>query len=222
MDPQRALGDLQSALAALRRQQFVSLALAALAILVGIANLTKLQTVVLEPPVRGKRITVVGERVDAAWLEETAGWIAHLMLDASPMSIQRQQEEVLHWVAPATHGPLQQEMAVQAKRLIEANASTVFWLQQVAADAERQRAVVIGQLDTYVNGVRVGSASRNVSYLAQFELRGGRTLLKEWKEVPNDDIWSARAAEQAARDARAVGRTRSAPDNTQENSDAKP
>ena len=200
MQPNRHLSDIQSLAAALRRQQLLALAMAvAIILLIGL-SLSKTHTVVLEPPTRAKTISMTGDRVDGAWLEEMGGWVAHMMLDASPVSIAQQHEQVLKWTHPARHGQLQQEMAVAARRLAEANASTVFWLQQVAPDPERQRVALVGQLDTYVNGVKVLGSSKTVSYLAQFESRGGRVLLREWKQTPTDDIWLARLMENLARE----------------------
>jgi conjugal transfer pilus assembly protein TraE len=201
MNPDRHVTDIQALTQSLRMQQVVSGSLALLAILLTVVTLTKQTTVILEPPTRAKTIAVVGDKVDGAWLEEMGAWVSHMTLDASPHSIQWQQDQLLRWTHPATHGQLQQAMAIQAKRLIDTNASTVFWLQQVAPDVDRQRVALLGQLDTYVNGVRVEGASRNVSYMAQFESQGGRMLLKEWREVPGDDIWLARMLEKLRADA---------------------
>lgn len=199
MNPTRQLTDIQSVATALRRQQGITFTLVVLSLLLTINALTKQTTVILEPPSRSKTIAVVGEKVDGAWLEEMGAWVAHMILDASPHSIGWQQEQLLKWVHPSTHGQMQQEMAVQAKRLIDTNASTVFWLQQLAPDVERQRVALVGQLDTYVNGVKVPGSSRNMSFLVQFEAKGGRMQIKEWKEVPGDDIWLTKALEAAAK-----------------------
>jgi conjugal transfer pilus assembly protein TraE len=193
MNPTRHINDIQSLTSALRRQQLINVATVAIALLLAVLALSRNTTTILEPPTRSKAIAVIGDRVDGAWLEEMGAWVAHMMLDSSPHSIVWQQDQILRWTHPGTHGQMQQDMAVQAKRLQETNASTVFWLQQVAPDPDRQRVAVVGQLDTYVNGVKVEGSSRNVSYLMQFESRGGRMLLKEWKEVPGDDLWLVKA-----------------------------
>jgi conjugal transfer pilus assembly protein TraE len=200
MNPSRHINDIQSLTASLRRQQLITLVASLLSLLLAVLALSKQTTTILEPPVRAKTIAVTGDRVDGAWLEEMGAWVAHMMLDSSPHSIAWQQEQILRWTHPSTHGLMQQDMAVQAKRLKDTNAATVFWLQQVAPDPERQRVAVLGQLDTYVNGVRVEGSGRTVSYMAQFESKGGRLLLKEWKEVPGDDIWLAKATEAALRE----------------------
>jgi len=203
MSPDRHLSEISSLVAVLKRQQLLSLAALLLCALLAVVAVRKQTTVILEPPQRSKSIAVVGDRVDAAWLEEMGAWVAHMMLDASPHSIAWQQEQLLKWVHPASHGLLQQDMAVQARRLTDTNAATVFWLQQVAPDPERTRVALVGQLDTYVNGIKVPGSSRTQSYLVQFESKGGRMLIKEWREVPGDDIWLTRALEAASKGAAA-------------------
>jgi conjugal transfer pilus assembly protein TraE len=199
MNPDRQLTEVMAVATALKRQQLITAGLVVLTLLLSVLVTRKQTTVILEPPTRSKAVAIVGDRVDAAWLEEMGGWVAHMMLDTSPHSIAWQQEQLLRWVHPSAHGQLQQDMAVEAKRLIQTNASTMFWLQQVAADPEHVRVALMGQLDTYVNGVKVAGSSRTQAYLLTFESRGGRMLIKEWREVPNDDIWLTRALEQAER-----------------------
>lgn len=210
MNPSRHLADIQSLTAALKRQQLITLLVSGVAALLVALVMGKTHTVILEPPVRSKSIAVVGDRVDAAWLEEMGAWMAHMMLDASPSSIAWQQEQVLRWTHPSRHGQLQQEMAVQAKRLTDANASTVFWLQQTAPDPDNRRIALIGTLDTYVNGTRVPGSSRSQSYVASFASKGGRMLLEDFHEVPNDDIWLTRLQERLAR--KATSKPESKPD----------
>jgi len=199
MTPERHHADLTELRGLLRRQQMISLAVSCAAILLAVGMLTRRTTTILEPPSRAQAIAVTGDRVDAAWLLEMGTYVAHLMLDATPRSIEWQQAQVLKWVHPATYGDLQERMAVAAKRLVEANATTTFWPQQVAPDPERQRVLLLGQLDTYVNGQLVRGAGRTVAYQAAFESKGGRMLLKDWVETPTDDPWLAKAIDEKAR-----------------------
>ena len=196
MNPSTHLTDVQSALAQLRRAQTITFVVGALAVLLAVKDMGRNERIVLEPPTRTKTITILGDRVDAAWYEEMGIYVAHMMLDVSPATIGWQQEQILKWVHPSTHGLLQQAMSVQAKRLQEANASTTFWMRQIAPDPERSRVAVLGTLDTSVNGIKVAGSSREVAYLAEFQSKSGRLLLKEWKEVPGDDIWLVKLLEQ--------------------------
>ncbi len=209
MQPAKHFTDIQSLLQALRRQQVLSLGLGVALLILAVTAMNKSHTVVLEPPSRARTISQTGDRVDGAWLEEMGGYVATMLLDASPASIGWQHEQILRWTHPSRHGQLQQDLAVAAKRLIESNAAQVFWLQQIAADPERQRVVVVGQLDTLINGVKVAGASKTVSYLATFESRNGRVLLRDWKETPNDDVWLSKLMERLAREAAKPDKTTS-------------
>jgi conjugal transfer pilus assembly protein TraE len=196
MTPERHRNDLTELRSLLRRQQTISIGLAVVALLLAFGVLTKRTTTILEPPSRAQAIAVTGDRVDSAWLIEMGTYIAHLMLDSTPRSIEWQQAQILKWVHPTTYGELQERMAVAAKRLVEANATTTFWPQQVAPDPDRQRVLLLGHLDTYVNGQLVHGAGRTVAYQASFESKGGRMLLKDWMETPTDDPWLAKALDE--------------------------
>lgn len=200
MTPDRHRADLSELKGSLRRQQLITMAVSTLALLLAFAVLNKRTTTILEPPIRTKTVSIDGDRVDSAWLTEMGTYIAHLMLDATPRSIEWQQAEILKWVHPSTYGDLQQRMAVAAKRLTEANATTVFWPQQVAPDPDRMRVLLIGRVDTYVNGQAVAGSGRTVAYQASFESRGGRMLLKDWVEAPTDDPWLEKALEAQLRE----------------------
>lgn len=176
------------------QQRMALLGLVGISLLLVFQILGQKPTVILEPPTRSRSITITGELVDAAWLEEMGLWVSHLMLDVTPQALPWQREQILRITHPDTHGELEQRMVAQAKRMVEANATTSFWPQQIAPDVEGQRVVLLGRLDTLVNGVRTSTA--DVAYSATFQSRGGRALLKDWAEVPSNDPWLLKAAEQ--------------------------
>jgi conjugal transfer pilus assembly protein TraE len=176
-------------------QRIAIVALIFLSILMMLKISSQQTTVIAEPPSRAQAISMTGDRVDAAWLEEMGLWVAHLMLDVTPQSVPWQREQVLRMTHPEIHGDLEQRMVAQAKRLIESNATTSFWPQQVAPDPDGQQTLLMGRLDTYVNGTRTSSAT--TAYRVSFRSKGGRILIKDWTEVPTDDPWLLKAAERA-------------------------
>lgn len=199
MDPGLHATDVNDLRGQVKRQQLANLGLVFTCVLLAFGLLTKRTTTMLEPPSRAQAIGMTGDRMDGAYLIEMGTYIAHLMLDATPTSIKWQQDLVLKWVHPSTYGDLQQRMAVAARRLSEANATTVFWPQQVAPDPDRQRVLLLGHVDTYVNGVKVNGSGRTVAYQASFESKGGRALLKDWLEAPLDDPWLVKALDEKAK-----------------------
>lgn len=187
MNPTTHLGDVKDLRDANRQQRNVIVGLVLLAILLAVKALTNETVTVLEPPSRSQAIGRKGDVVDSGWLEEMGQWVAHMMLDATPQSIDWQQDQILKWVHPLQHGDLQQRMVAQAKRIKDANATTFFWVQQVASDVDGQRALLVGRLETYVNGVKTDAQTK--SYVAGFKAKAGRNLIVAWDEVPLDDPW---------------------------------
>lgn len=195
--------DLQDLRLANSQQRWAILGLIVILVLLTFKVMGKEHTTVLEPPSRAMAIGMTGDRVDANWLTEMGLFIAESMLDLTPQSYEVSQAQVLKWTHPSLHGDLQQRMTVQAKRLVDANATTSFWPNQVAPDVDNQRVVLLGQLDTMVNGMR--TSRQTVAYRADFQAKNGRVLLKAWEEVPADDPWLVKAmqlADRAERDAK--------------------
>lgn len=186
MTPELSRNDNRDLKRLLLRQQAITFSLVGALLLLSLMLLRHQPQVILEPPTRVSTFTVQGDRVDQNYLTEMAQYVAHMMLDVTPATIERRNDEVLKWVHPATFGAMQNRMTVAAKRLKDANATTIFWPSQVAPDPDKLRVAVIGSLETYVNGTRV-QADKTQSWLLQFESKGGRMLIKDWKETPLDD-----------------------------------
>ena len=186
MNPELSRNDNRDLKRLLARQQFISGGLIAAVLLLSLTLLHHQPKVILEPPTRASTITVQGDRVDDSYLIEMAQYVAHMMLDVTPATIEQRNAEILRWVHPAAFGALQNRMTVASKRLKESNATTIFWPTQVAPDPDNLRVAVIGALETYVNGTRV-QADKTQSWLLQFESKGGRMLIKDWKQTPLDD-----------------------------------
>lgn len=198
MQPKQHEQDVRTLQALVARGQRNTFALILLMILMAIALLTKRVTTVLEPPVRDKAITIIGDKVGAEWLEEMGGWMANMLLTATPGSVDWQQALILNWTAPQFHGELQRRLAVSAKRLKESNATQVFFQQQVAPDPDHNRVVVMGQMQTYVNGQLV-PGDHTQAYQFNYLSLGGRAMLSDWEEVPLDDPWLVKQQEAAQR-----------------------
>jgi type IV conjugative transfer system protein TraE len=187
MEPTAHLRDIQELKRANSQSRWTLLIVSLIALLLVFKLMGKEQSVIVEPPTRAKAIGMTGDRMDAAYLEEMGLFIADQMLTNTPASVNVSHGVVLRWTHPELHGDLQQRMTAHAKRLAESNATTSFWPQQVAPDVDKQRVILLGQLETYVNGMR--TSRENVAYRADFQTKGGRVMLKAWEEVPTDDPW---------------------------------
>ena len=111
-------------------------------------------------------------------------FIAWLVLDVTPASIDWKKDILLGYVEPDQYGPLKTRQEVEAERLKRINAS--HRLRAPATGAQRgqaRRVVVRGRLRTLVNGFETANDLK--AYLVEFSYAGARMHLKTFKEVPN-------------------------------------
>jgi conjugal transfer pilus assembly protein TraE len=110
-------------------------------------------------------------------------FIAWLVLDVTPASIDWKKDILLGYVEPEQHGELKTRQDLEAARLKRINASTSFMPQQIVPSEDAQSVVVRGRLRTLVNGLETANDLK--AYLVEFSYSGGRMHLKTFKEVPN-------------------------------------
>lgn len=156
------------------------LALAQCAALLVILNLLGSVRTVIVPPAIDRSFWVNSERASAEYLEQMGSFMAWLVLDVSPASIDWKKNLLLGYVAPDQHGALKARQELEATRLKRINASTVFSPQQVVVHEDRQVAIVRGRLRTLVNGLQ--TADEMKSYEVAFAYRGGRMHLQSFQE----------------------------------------
>src|SRR5262245_40937802 len=152
--------------------------------LVLIVRILGTERTVVTPPNLSKSFWVVSGKASASWLEQMGSYVAWLILDVSPATIDWKKDELLSWVAPDHHGQLKIRQEVEAERLKRMNASTSFLPQQFVPSEETQSVVVRGRVKTLVNGQETSTESK--SYVAEFQYAGGRPLLRTFKEIPHD------------------------------------
>ncbi len=186
MNPQTNLNDTRDLKRLLTRQQFISGGLLLVVVIMAIGMARHTPKIILEPPTRASSISMQGDHVDANYLTEMGQYVANIMLSVTPANIETRQAEMLKWVHPTTFGAMQNRMTIAAKKVKESNATTMFWPTQVAPDPDNLRVSVIGSLETYVNGSHI-APDKLQSWMLQFESKGGRLLIKEWRETPLDD-----------------------------------
>jgi conjugal transfer pilus assembly protein TraE len=168
-----------------RRNRGLSLAVggllsALLLCLVIILNLIGTERTVVVPPSIDKTFWVTRDHASRAYLEQMGSFIAWLILDVTPASIDWKKDVLLNYVAPEQHGAMKSRQEIEAERLKRINASTYFLPQQLIANESEQNVVVRGRLRTMVNGQE--TATETKAYLVEFQYAGGRMHLKSFKE----------------------------------------
>ena len=151
--------------------------------LVVILNLVGSVRTVVVPPSIDKTFWVTRDKASSEYLEQMGSFIAWLVLDVTPSSIDWKKELLLGYVEPEQYGALKTRQEVEAERLKRINASTVFAPQQLVPSEDAQSVVVRGRLRTLVNGVETANDLK--AYLVEFGYSGARMHLKTFKELPN-------------------------------------
>lgn len=185
MDFDRLNGDLKE----LRRRNrglaatVGALAAAQLVALAVILNLLGSVRTLVVPPSINKSFWVERDKASSEYLEQMGSFIAWLVLDVSPASIDWKKDILLGYVEPAQHGELKKRQELEAARLKRINASTAFMPQQLVPSEDAQTVVVRGRLRTLVNGQETANDIK--AYLLEFGYAGARMHLKTFKEIPN-------------------------------------
>ena len=185
MDFERLNGDIKEMR---RRNRSLGLTVGALAIghvvaLIVILNLIGTVRTVVVPPSIDKSFWVSRDKASSEYLEQMGSFIAWLVLDVTPSSIDWKKGVLLGYVEPGQYGALKTRQEVEAERLKRINASTLFMPQQLVPSEDAQTVVVRGRLRTLVNGFETGNDLK--AYLVEFSFNGARMHLKTFKELPN-------------------------------------
>lgn len=142
------------------------------------------QRTVVVPPAIDRSFWVARDSASSAYLEQMAAFVAWLVLDVTPSSIDWKKEVLLGYVEPDQHGALKARQELEASRLKRINASTSFAPQELRPSEANQSVVVRGHLRTLVNGQETSNDNR--AYLVEFRYAGGRIHLKTFKELSHE------------------------------------
>lgn len=153
--------------------------LLALGIILGLIG--RERTIVV-PPKLEKSFWVSGDAVSHEYLEQMGAFIAWLILDVSPSSIQWKTETLLGYVEADQYATLKSQQELETGRLRKLNASTSFLPLQLVASEEKQQVVIRGRLRTQVNALETSNLAK--AYRIQFHYAGGRIQLRSFQEVP--------------------------------------
>ena len=157
-------------------------------------NMVGRDRVVVTPPSIDKTFWVSKDHVSSSYLEQMGSFIAYLTLDVSPQSIDWKKTMLLQYVSPDVYGVLQTRQDLEADRLRRLNATTQFSVAQLLPNEEAMNVTLKGRLATFINGARTSDIDKE--YVAEFEFKGNRVQIRNFKEIGNGE--SATKASAAA------------------------
>ena len=164
-------------------------------------NMIGRDRVIVTPPSIDKTFWVSKDRVSSSYLEQMGSFIAYLTLDVSPQSIDWKKTMLLQYVSPDVYGVLQTRQDLEADRLRRLNATTQFSVAQLLPNEEAMNVTLKGRLATFINGARTSDIDKE--YVAEFEFKGNRVQIRNFKEIGNGESAtkvSAATADVGARD----------------------
>ena len=183
MNPNTLMQDLKQ-----MRLQGAALALMGaclLSSLVLMFNMVGRDRVIVTPPSIDKTFWVSKDRVSSSYLEQMGSFIAYLTLDVSPQSIDWKKTMLLQYVSPDVYGVLQTRQDLEADRLRRLNATTQFSVAQLLPNEEAMNVTLKGRLATFINGARTSDIDKE--YVAEFEFKGNRVQIRNFKEIGNGE-----------------------------------
>ena len=148
-------------------------------------NMVGRDRVIVTPPSIDKTFWVSKDRVSSSYLEQMGSFIAYLTLDVSPQSIDWKKTMLLQYVSPDVYGVLQTRQDLEADRLRRLNATTQFSVAQLVPNEEAMNVTLKGRLATFINGARTSDIDKE--YVAEFEFKGNRVQIRNFKEIGNGE-----------------------------------
>ena len=187
MNPNTLMQDLKQMRSSVRLQGAAIALLGAclLPSLVLMFNMVGRDRVIVTPPSIDKTFWVSKDRVSSSYLEQMGSFIAYLTLDVSPQSIDWKKTMLLQYVSPDVYGVLQTRQDLEADRLRRLNATTQFSVAQLVPNEEAMNVTLKGRLATFINGARTSDIDKE--YVAEFEFKGNRVQIRNFKEIGNGE-----------------------------------
>lgn len=149
--------------------------------LVVVLNLLGSTKTVVVPPTIDRSFWVSRDGASSEYLEQMGSFVAWLVLDVTPESVDWKKNILLGYAEPNQYGELKRRQEVEASRLKRINATTSFKPQQLVTSEKDLSVVIRGRLRTLVNGLE--TADEPKAYAVAFSYSGGRMHLKTFSEV---------------------------------------
>ena len=157
----------------------MSIASSFLLAMVLLSTKTKIQTI-LVPPEINRSITITNTSTSKEYLEEMGVFVAQLLLNASPTTIEKQNQVLLNYVAPEYYQALSQELIITKNYIKKNNISTFFIPRRVTGYEANNTVKLEGQF-IVATGDNIANKSQRI-LLVTFKNNNGKISVISIKE----------------------------------------
>lgn len=137
------------------------------------------RTIVIPPHIQ-RSVWFENEKVSKEYLEEMGVFIAQLLLNTTPQTVEKQHGDLLKYVAPNYYQALQKELALSAKYIKQNNFGTWFVPRRVVGYEHNNTVEIEGQFQVAQNDKVTERSQRKL--LITFNYENGKVMLTGIKE----------------------------------------
>ncbi|MDD5395003.1 MAG: TraE/TraK family type IV conjugative transfer system protein [Thiothrix sp.] len=192
MNRDKQMKDIGTALAGMRRWQWVAGILSVLVVLLVLTvfgKSTSTKTIFIPPSsaTATKPYWVADSGASPEYYQMTADYVAQLALTSDPKSAAYNIDRLMSITHPSIQGLLKSELEASASKMRAENVTQAFYPLEYHTGDNRPVVAIKGTLKTWVGDKP--TSSRQVLYRMEFSLDAGRIYLTGFKEAqPNDPL----------------------------------
>ena len=150
--------------------------------LILITKTVKVQTV-LVPPEISRTITISNTTISKEYLEEMGVFLTQLLLNATPTTVEKQNQILLNYVAPEYYQALSQELIITEKYIKKNNLSTFFIPRRVTGYDTNNTIKLEGQF-IVAAGDKIASKSQRTMLITLKNNNGKISVISIKEERP--------------------------------------
>lgn len=145
----------------------------------------RVQTIITPPEIT-KTFWVDQEKVSKDYMDQMAVFFAQLMYNATPATIEAQQNELLKYVSPELYSSLENELRVTARTMRQTNVSSWFVPSFIGSD-EKTKTTVIEGVFTATQGKEVLQQSQRKIEL-KFAYNAGKITVVGFRDLAKTNL----------------------------------
>lgn len=171
-----------------RKKLLVALGLSLIAVVIlSLAIAYKLlnPTVVIVPPIVDSVFKVQGNNLSAAGLEQHANYFAHLYLDITPETIDKQHHKLVQYVHPDFQINFKKHMNAHIERVKRLKVTSRFDIDAVETNIGAQTATLIGKISFFQGPTLQNRIAKEIRI--GFKNKLGQPYITSISEVEKDD-----------------------------------